>query len=195
MSDDGKCTCPQARRTKTRRHKKGKVYQSKEWKEKVKAFIAGKSCEWCGSTEKLLAHHPYRDTPDAIYEDLYLSGCIVLCNTCHFMFHRRHKKKCPICRENWMDLDVDRCYTCHLKAHPELVSTIAHRAEVRERDRKARMKVAADKRRALKAQHPCAHRRISGKCGLSAIGTQCTYSARKAAIACADFEAKKGVKS
>jgi hypothetical protein len=191
MSDDGHCTCPQARRTKTRRHKKDKVYQSKEWKEKVKAFIAGKSCEWCGSTEKLLAHHPYRDTPDAIYEDLHLSGCIALCNTCHFMFHRRHKKKCPICRENWMDLDVDRCYICHLNAHPELVSTIAHRAEVRERDRKARMKVAADKRRALKSKHPCKSHKIGGACALSPINSQCPYARTKALRDCNQAVAKK----
>jgi hypothetical protein len=189
---DGSVSCPQARRTKNRRHKKGKVYQSKEWKEKVGAFITGKSCEWCGSKEHLLAHHPYRDTPDAIYEDLYLSGCIVLCNTCHFMFHRRHKKKCPVCRENWMDLDVDRCYTCHLKDHPELVSEIAHRAEVQERDRKARLEAAAEKRRTLKKKHPCRSHRIGGKCGLSAIGSRCTYSPTKALKICPDFVAKKG---
>ena len=192
MSDDGHVTCPQARRTKTRRTRKGTVYQSKAWKEKVKAFVTGKSCEWCGSTEKLLAHHPYRDTPDAIYEDLYLSGCIVLCNTCHFMFHRRHKKKCPICHEHWMDLDVDRCYTCHLKAHPELVSKIAHRAELKERDRKARLKAAADKRFALKAKHPCKKYLAGGRCKASAIGSRCQYGSRSAESRCGDF-LKKGV--
>ena len=191
MSDDGHVTCPQARRTKTRRTRKGTVYQSKAWKEKVKTFVAGKSCEWCGSTEKLLAHHPYRDTPDAIYQDLYLSGCIVLCNTCHFMFHRRHKRKCPVCGEHWMDLDVDRCYECHLKATPGLKEWTLEKAEQKERDRKARNAGRAAKRRKEKVSHPCVNHRIGGWCGLSAIHSQCQYAKTKAALDCPDFVAKK----
>ena len=187
---DGSVSCPQARRTKTRRTRKGKVYQSKEWKEKVVAFISGKSCEWCGSTEHLLAHHPYRDTPDAIYEDLYLSGCIVLCNTCHFMFHLRHKKRCPVCHENWMDLDVEMCYTCHLKAHPGLWELTQEKAEQKEADRKARLRAASEKRRATKARHPCKRHRVGGKCGLSVVGARCAYSPTKAPRKCGDFEGK-----
>lgn len=179
---DNSVSCPQARRTRTRRTRKGKVYQSKEWKEKVAAFIQGKKCEWCGSTEKLLAHHPYRDTPDAIYQDLYLSGCIVLCNTCHFMFHRRHKKKCPVCHENWMDLDVEMCYTCHLKANPGLAEKIAERAAERERVRKSILKDRADKRKA--ARHPCRSHLMSGRCQKSRIYEQCTYAARNALRDC-----------
>lgn len=182
--------CPEGRRTKTRRKKKSKVYSSKQWKEKVKEFVKGKRCEWCGSTEKLLAHHPYRDTPDAIYEDLYLSGCIVLCNTCHFMFHRRHKRKCPACLENWMDLDVDICYSCHLKANPDLKQKIQDRKEKREADRKQINKDIAEKRRLNKKKHPCKHYRSGGKCGVSKIGTRCPYGVRTAAKKCPDYEEK-----
>lgn len=195
MSDDGKCTCPQARRTKTRRCKKSKIYPSKSWKEKSAAFIAGKKCEWCGSTEKLLVHHPYRDTPDAIYEDLYLSGCIVLCNTCHFMFHRRHKKKCPICHENWMDLDVDRCFSCHLKENPGLAEKIQEQAERKEQNRKKQNDDRNAKNRAAKAKHPCTFHRIGGRCGRSPIGSRCRYAPTKAAKMCIEgFKAKKGMK-
>jgi hypothetical protein len=189
----GQVTCPEAVRTKNRRHnKKSKVYTSKSWKDKVAEFVKGKSCEWCGSKEKLLAHHPYRDTPDAIYEDLYLSGCVVLCNTCHFMFHRRHKKKCPVCGERWMDLDVDMCYACHLKANPGLAEKIQEREERKEADRKQILKIRADMRKALKKKHPCTHHRIGGKCGISQIGSRCTFSPTKAEKQCGDFKAKGG---
>jgi hypothetical protein len=180
MSDDGHCTCPQAIRARNRRTKKSNTYQTKAWKDTVAAFVKGKKCEWCGSTEKLLAHHPYRDTPDAIYQDLYLSGCIVLCNTCHFMFHRRHKRKCPVCGEHWMDLDVDRCYECHLKATPGLKEWTLEKAEQKERDRKARNADQAAKRLKSKVSHPCKFHRIGGWCGLSAIHSQCQYSKTKA---------------
>ena len=36
-----------------------RLYASKEWKAKRAEFIEGKSCEWCGSTEKLAIHHTY----------------------------------------------------------------------------------------------------------------------------------------
>jgi len=189
---DGSVTCPQARRTNTRRVKKSNTYQTKAWKDTVAAFVAGKKCEWCGSTENLLAHHPYRDTQDSIYQDLYLSGCIVLCNTCHFMFHRRHKRKCPVCREYWTDLDVDRCYPCHLKANPELATVIKERAEKRAADMKSQTDARNAKARAAKRRHPCTYHRIGGKCGRSAIGSRCEYAPTKALAGCAEAQAKKG---
>ena len=181
---------PGARRTKTRRTKKGKVYASKGWKEKVAAFVAGKSCEWCGSKEHLLPHHPYRDTPDAIYEDLYLSGCVVLCNTCHFMFHRRHKKKCPVCHEHWMDLDVDMCYPCHLKANPGLAEAIQVKKAIRDAEQIRMKKEKADKRKELKQKHPCKKYLASGSCKGSMIGSKCPYGIRTAKLKCGDFEEK-----
>ncbi|MDD4126243.1 MAG: hypothetical protein PHV39_00965 [Methanomicrobium sp.] len=35
------------------------LYASKEWKDKRAVFIEGKSCVWCGSTEKLAVHHTH----------------------------------------------------------------------------------------------------------------------------------------
>lgn len=184
-------TCPQAVRTRNRRRKKARTYTSKEWKEKVAAFVNGKSCEWCGSTENLLAHHPYRDTPDAIYQDLYLSGCIVLCNTCHFMFHRRRKKKCPVCHENWMDLDVDRCYSCLLKANPGLADVIQVKKAIRDAEAARLKKVRSDKRKVLKAKHPCKFHRVGGKCGRSEIDRRCEFAPTKAMKKCINAIEKK----
>ncbi|MDD4137944.1 MAG: hypothetical protein PHT99_08660 [Methanoregula sp.] len=187
----GAVTCPQARRTVNRRKGKSKTYASKEWKARVSEFVKGKSCEWCGSTENLLAHHPYRDTPDAIYQDLYLSGCVVLCNTCHFMFHRRHKRKCPVCREHWMDLDVDRCYTCHLKETPGLWEVTQEKAEQKELDRKARLRAIAEKRAAAKKKHPCISYLAGGRCKLSSIGCRCPFARTKALRDCRAAVPKK----
>ena len=115
------CTNPGAIRTKNHRKTMAQTWQTKQWKEDVKKFTEGKTCEWCGSTEKLIAHHPYQDTKDGIYSDLYLSGCVVLCSKCHFMYHRRHRKICPICKTEWRHLDTDMCKACYLKANPGIV--------------------------------------------------------------------------
>lgn len=191
---DGSCTCPEARRTKNRRTSKSKTYSTQKWKNDVKAFTAGKTCEWCGSTEKLLAHHPYMDTPDGVYSDLYLSGCIVLCSTCHFMFHRRHKKRCPVCKTGWMPLDVEMCYPCNLKANPEKAAAIEAEKERREIEDRQYKKERSDKNRARKKKHPCKFNRIGGRCGKSVLGSRCQYAPTKAMKMCMDAVAKKGVR-
>ena len=192
MTDDGKVTCPQARRTKRRRTKKSKVYASKGWKAQVKAFVTGKKCEWCGSTEKLLAHHPYRDTPDGVYEDLYLSGCIVLCNTCHFMFHRRHKRRCKVCGTGWHDLDVEMCYACYLQTVPGLAEKVIEAKETLEKTIRDHNAAQSEKRRKAKAKHPCTFHRVGGKCGKSQAGARCEHSPTKAKTNCkVGFKAKK----
>jgi hypothetical protein len=110
------------------------------------------------------------------------------------MFHRRHKKKCPVCHEHWMDLDVEMCYTCHLKAHPGLAEAIRVKKAIRDAEQARIKKENADKRKALKQKHPCVSYRIGGKCGKSIIGSRCTFSPTKAAKGCSDFIIKKGVK-
>jgi hypothetical protein len=186
-------TCPQATRTRNRRISKSKIYASKSWKENKTAFVADKKCQWCGSTEKLLPHHPYKDTPDGIYEDLYLSECVVLCGTCHFMLERRHKIRCPVCRENWMPIDptIDRCWSCHLKANPGKAEAIAAERERRELAVRQIKKEQAERRRASKKKHPCVRYRVGGKCSASMLDTMCQFSPTKAAVKCVDFVAKK----
>ena len=191
---DGHVTCPEARRTKNRRKHKAAVYQSASWKKAKAEYVKGKVCEWCGSTENLLPHHPWKNTPDDAYEDLYLSECVAVCGKCHFMFERRHKIICPVCKENYMPVDptIDRCWSCHLKQHPEKVEKIRQHREHQDQVRKCAKEAAAAKRKALKAQHPCKHHRVGGKCGVSAIGSRCPYARTKAAKQCGDFVAKVG---
>jgi len=114
---------PEKIRTKNRRTTKKKIWQTKEWKEGVKNFVKGKSCEWCGTTEKLLPHHPYANTKDIDYLDLYLSSCIVLCNRCHFALHKG-LILCSKCRTHYHRIGADVCYSCYLQSNPELLEKI-----------------------------------------------------------------------
>lgn len=178
MIDKHSVTCPQAIRTKNRRTHKSKVYQSPGWKAAKAEFVKGKACERCGSTEKLLPHHPWKNTPDQAYEDLYLSECVVMCGTCHFMLERRHKVICPVCKENYMPIDpaVDRCWSCHLAAHPEKLVEIQGLREKRERVRKCVLAEQAAKRKA--DRHPCKRHKKGQVCNRS--DCRCTFSGKKA---------------
>ena len=41
----------------TNKNRTLKPWQTKEWKEKRRSFIKGKSCEWYSSEEDLVLHH------------------------------------------------------------------------------------------------------------------------------------------
>ncbi|MCK9591426.1 MAG: hypothetical protein M0Q91_05385 [Methanoregula sp.] len=186
-------TCPGAIRTKNKRKSMKNTWQTVAWKKAAKEFIKGKSCEWCGSTDKLLPHHPYQNAKDGVYPDLYLSGCIVVCNKCHFMYHRRHKKLCPVCRRNYRHLDTEMCYPCWLEANPGIVKAREKAlAEQKEKNRQFTLARNA-KLRAIKNKHPCRFHRIRGVCGKSPINSQCPFSPRKAPVLCKGkgFEARK----
>jgi len=127
-----------------RRKNLKKTYQSKEWKANVKAFIAGKKCEWCGTTEKLLAHHPYLESyKDGTYSDLYLSGCIVLCNRCHFSLHKG-LTLCRKCKLHYHGVGADVCRICYLAEHPEIVEA----KKKKEQEKKALLKKLRDEQKA-----------------------------------------------
>jgi len=94
-----------------------------------------------------------------------------------------------------MDLDVDRCYPCHLNANPELATVIKERAEKLAADMKAQTDARNAKARAAKRRHPCRLRTVTGKCQKSMIGSQCPYSPTKAPKMCGDIVLKKAVKN
>jgi len=192
LTNVNSCTCPQARRTANRRKTMKSTWQTKAWKQAVQEFVKGKKCEWCGSTEGLLAHHPYQDTKDGIYPNLYLSGCIVLCSTCHFMYHRRHKKRCPVCGTGWRHLDTDMCYECWKKANPDVVREREQFALLEKANRKALNDQRNARLRAAKRRHPCTFRTVTGKCTKSSFGARCPYAATKAMEHCDEAIAKKG---
>ena len=130
--------------TENRRTTKKKIWGTKEWKDGVKEFTKGKSCEWCGTTERLLPHHPYRNTKDIDYLDLYLSGCVVLCNRCHFALHKG-LVLCGKCRTRFHRLGTDLCYTCYVESNPRLAEEIEKRKEKFKNLRKKLNKKCRDK--------------------------------------------------
>ena len=75
------------------------IWQTREWKEKAKAFVEDKECVWCGSTENLVPHHPRR-RKYTHEEYLSLKYCFVLCKTCNFM-EGKGFKLCPKCKKHY----------------------------------------------------------------------------------------------
>ena len=184
---DGSVSNPQARRTVNRRKSMSKAWASMQWKEAVKEFIEGKKCEWCGGTEKLLAHHPYQNVGDGVYSDLILSGCVCVCSKCHFMYHRRHKKICPVCHVGYRHLDTDMCIACWKKANPEVVARQeAAKAEHEQADRDKKAAQAL-KRKIQKSKSRCKFFRAGQKCGFR-LGSKCPHAPTKAEQNCVDYQ-------
>jgi len=189
---DGHVTNPAARATKGRRKNLNRIWNTKDHKARVKAFCGGKVCAWCGASEGLTAHHPYLESYAGCYTDLELSGCIVLCNRCHFSLHKG-LVLCQLCKKHYHRVGAEMCKECFFKAHPDIVKARELMIAEQAARIKAAKKAAADKRKAAKARHRCGAYRVGGICGKSSIGSRCPHAPTKAVRNCADFEAKKGV--
>lgn len=132
-----------AKATQSRRKKLRRIWQSKEWKTKVKAFIADRPCEWCGAKEYRTAHHPYRSSyGEDIYLDLFLSQCMVLCRKCHSALHKG-LKLCPICKVKYAPNEAEMCFSCYCEKYPEVREKVDRaKTERKNRQREARKKQA-----------------------------------------------------
>ena len=143
-------TCPAARRVTTRRKKLKKTWTGKVWKAKRLEFIKlhkGK-CDWCGSTVTLTVHHPMRDAyGEDAYMDFYLSGCVLLCSSCHKATHVG-KVLCTNVHEDgenhykWHD--ALECGVCYHKLHPEIKENVQKKKD----DAKAILKKLRDAEKA-----------------------------------------------
>lgn len=216
------CSNPAARRTVSRRKMQDQWRRDPRWKAMVEkyAHAPGAVCVHCGlhhgqqrvsrSCDPLIRkdgkpglvvltiNHKTRD----LYanEDLYLTWnpdkMEVCCTACNREYERG-RKPCPTCSKGgyvryikWYD---EECQDCFYAAHPEeLKKAEEGRAAFTASVRQANAARAARQRQA-KVRHPCTHHRIGGKCGLSAIGSRCTFSPSKALKMCGDAVAKKGV--
>jgi hypothetical protein len=91
-------------------------------------FERKKPCEWHLKTQhpvevkvSTLPHHPYIESyADGTYKDLYLSGCVVLCNSCHYACHHG-LVLCKRCGAGYHGVGADMCKSCWLGFHPEMV--------------------------------------------------------------------------
>jgi hypothetical protein len=93
------------------------TWQTQEWKEKAAEFIKGKNCEWCGSTENLVPHHPKRKGGYTHSEYVSLDGCFVLCTKCNFMEDLGFRI-CPNCKKHYYKPKRGKeslCWECFAK--------------------------------------------------------------------------------
>jgi hypothetical protein len=138
---------PENNRIDSRKKKLNKIWRSAAWRKAVKEFTKGKVCSWCGGTTYLTGHHPYRNSyGNDTYIDLYLSGCIILCRSCHYAIHHS-LILCPICKKHYMRLGASMCYGCFILEHPEVAEAIEIAKE-----RRKRLRRELDKKRRLKAK-------------------------------------------
>ena len=104
---------PEAIRAKNRRKKLKKTWETDDWKTAKEEFVRGRVCDWCGSEESLVPHHPrieaYRDLKS--YLDFQMAGCLVLCQRCHWAVHHA-RKICPLCRRAYLPNQYDCCWDC-----------------------------------------------------------------------------------
>ena len=88
-----------------------KPWITKEWKEKREEIIKNKNCEWCGSKNNLVIHHP--QPTNSLTEEQYMSleGTIIICNRCH---HAHHKGMvlCNNCKKHYHKPKFEMCFHC-----------------------------------------------------------------------------------
>ena len=109
---NGSCTCQPAIRVKSRQHALELIWQSDEWKERVKAFLKYHPfCHYCGRPATV----PHHVTDETYGKPAYLDlerHCIPLCGKCHFHY-RRGYVICPVCLANgeyhYMMAGRDKC--------------------------------------------------------------------------------------
>ena len=90
------------------------TWQTPEWKEKASEFVKDKKCEWCGSTESLVPHHPKKKGGYTHDEYMSLEGCFPLCKKCNFMEDRGYKL-CSQCKKKYYKPKRGReplCWSC-----------------------------------------------------------------------------------
>ncbi len=176
-------SCPEARRTSNRRKKLRRTRETPAWKEAKKAFIAGKTCEWCGTSEYLLVHHPYSSSyAEGLYLQFDVAQCMVLCRRCHAALHHG-LKLCPVCKENYAPNERETCWSCYVKAHPGITANLA---AAKEQTRQTKNRREREKRERL---HPCTYHRLNNGCKRGRIKGACNYS-RARAGKCPHFKGK-----
>jgi len=153
-------SCPEARRTTTRRKKLKKKWTGKLWQEKRLEFISknGGVCAWCGSTEYLTVHHPHRNSyGDDSYMDFYLSGCVLLCRQCHQATHVGKvlcKGEHADGKNHYKYHDADMCGVCFLALHPEIKINAELKKQALKDAQKRYRQEQAKKAKEWKKQHP-----------------------------------------
>jgi len=204
-------SCPQARRTYSRRKLLAKWRRDPRWQQMLTehAHIPEAECVYChrkhgqiwnGKPVKHTINHASRHL--YLTEELYLTWdpqyMEITCRPCN-RHYERGMKPCPSCLKKGklvyiLDRDFE-CNPCYLAKNPAELKRAREGQESFKKSIKDYNAGQAKKRRERKVKHPCKSRTISGRCQRSAIGSRCVYAPTKAEAGCMDFIRKKGVKA
>ena len=102
--------CPDELRTINRRKELARIRRTKEYRDIVEERVRGKTCIWCGRSDRLTIHHV--SISDYVSEKAYISGLDkgwVMCTSCHRAYHSG-RILCPICKERYTKYAT--CYQC-----------------------------------------------------------------------------------
>jgi hypothetical protein len=97
-----------------------KPWATVEWRKKREEYIEDKQCEWCGSKNDLVIHHPQK--PNSLTDEEYFSfvGTMILCKRCHYALHRGYVL-CRKCKNNYHRPIYDMCSKCNKDSIPQEV--------------------------------------------------------------------------
>lgn len=133
------------------------IWGTEEWKERAAKFVEGECCVWCGTTEKLVPHHPKKKGGYTREEYLNVEKyCrtkegkkFVLCKKCNFMENKGYRL-CPVCKKKYYKPKRGRepmCWGCFTKTpfgakvkeyydqHPEELKKKRRRKRVSQKNR------------------------------------------------------------
>ena len=102
--------CPDELRTINRRKELARIRRTKEYRDIVEDCVRGRTCIWCGRSDKLTVHHV--SLQDYGSQRAYIEGLSrgwVMCNACHRAYHSG-RILCPICKERYTKYNT--CYQC-----------------------------------------------------------------------------------
>ena len=205
-------TCPQTRRTYSRRKLLAKWLRDPRWKRMLAehAHIPEAECVYChrkhgqiwnGKPVKLTINHASRHL--YLSEELYLTWdpqyMEVTCLSCN-RHYERGMKPCPACLKKGklvyiLDRDSE-CNSCYLEKHPLELQKAQEGRELFKKSIKDYNADRARKRKEDKANHPCKSHKIGGTCALVPITAKtddkkCKFTPSKALKMCDKAVAKK----
>lgn len=203
---DGSVTCPEARRTYSRRKMVAKWLRDPRWKAMLSehAHIPEAECVYChrkhgqiwnGKPVKLTINHASRHL--YLSEELYLTWdpryMEITCLSCNRKYEHG-MKPCPSCLKKGklvyiLDRDSE-CNSCYLEKHPYEAQKIKEGQESFKGSIRECNKNRANKRRMQKSKHRCKFFGAGQNCR-TRQGAKCPHAATKAEKNCVDFEIKK----
>jgi len=102
--------CPEEIRVRNRRKELSRIRKTRKYREIVASLTAGRTCIWCGRSDRLTIHHT--SLSDYVSERAYVAGLYtgwVMCGSCHRAYHQG-RILCPKCKTRYTKYTT--CYAC-----------------------------------------------------------------------------------